>query len=208
MPSRENASYENATLSHYDNKSKEIARKYESVDMTPFYATMKELVRPNGHIFDIGCGSGRDAAALLHMGFKISATDGSESMIREAVSYHPELRGHIYNCVLPQELPFERNSFDGCIASAILMHFEKKQVPKILKEIVRVLKDNSIFIFSVSSGRQVSADTERFFLELSNEGWEALATRAGFKVVYSDSGVDLLGRSGITWTSFICKLSK
>lgn len=70
----------------------EIAADFESSLETPITAEWREklyrivtaMIRPGDSVLDINCGTGIDANALAHRGFKVTGVDISPGMLREA----------------------------------------------------------------------------------------------------------------------------
>jgi SAM-dependent methyltransferase len=50
----------------------------------PATARLLQQARPGSTVLDAACGTGINAAALAHRGFSVSASDGSDSMVRAA----------------------------------------------------------------------------------------------------------------------------
>lgn len=109
-------------------------------------AFMKKL--PEGAaILDLGCGAGRDSLAFLENGFRVTATDGSGAMAREAER----------NLDMPvtvmefSDIPWEA-TFDGIWASASLLHVPRPALARILALVHRALKPEGLFYASFKAG--------------------------------------------------------
>ena len=103
-------------------------------------------------ILDLGCGTGRTTIALFRLNYRnILGLDVSEEMLAQAVRISDE---HQYNIPFvlgdATDMEFEDESFDG----AIFAFNGLMQIPwlenreKAFKQISRVLKKGSIFIFT------------------------------------------------------------
>jgi 2-polyprenyl-3-methyl-5-hydroxy-6-metoxy-1,4-benzoquinol methylase len=64
--------------------AEEFAARTRDLDMTAVYEEFLPLVLPGGHILDAGCGTGRDSAAFLQRGFKVTAFDASKALVEMA----------------------------------------------------------------------------------------------------------------------------
>lgn len=51
-----------------------------------------------------------------------------------------------------EKLPFASHAFDGIIASSSLLHMPKSELPKVLRDIKRTLRDKGIFYVSMKEG--------------------------------------------------------
>lgn len=103
-------------------------------------------------IIDVGCGTGRVTFGLKELGYQdLTGLDLSEQMLNEAKRYN-ESNGYGITFSLGDAtaLCFESDTFDGAIfAFNGLMQIPLKENRiKALKEINRILKPNSIFIFT------------------------------------------------------------
>jgi SAM-dependent methyltransferase len=86
------------TADFYEETSNDLSRRYESAAAS----TLFPHIFPAGEsVFDIGCGSGRDLAALLAQGLDVAGLDASKTMLAEAQRLHPELAGRLYAGSLP-----------------------------------------------------------------------------------------------------------
>lgn len=94
---------------------------------------------------DIGTGTGVLPLNLYSYGAVIKAIDISESQIAAAKLLAKEKGAdNIEFSVSPaEETPFESNSFDCITAAQCFWYFDRE---KIIKEIKRLLKPNSIFV--------------------------------------------------------------
>ena len=66
------------TLAYYSANAQEMAQRYESAasSLGPHFTS---AFVPGGRVLDIGCGSGRDLAELLKLGFQPYGLDGTTS---------------------------------------------------------------------------------------------------------------------------------
>src|SRR6185437_5437676 len=92
-------------------------------------------LRPGARILDIGCGSGTFTALLQRAGFVVSGIDISERLVAIGRKNYPGLdliEGDAEN------LPFDDESADGVLLSAIVHHFPDPH--RLAGETLRVLK--------------------------------------------------------------------
>ena len=81
-----------STLKYYSENAAQIADRYESV-VSNLTAHFVDAFSKGGKILDIGCGSGRDLAALHQLGFDCYGVDPTPEFVEIAQQTHPELVG-------------------------------------------------------------------------------------------------------------------
>jgi ubiquinone/menaquinone biosynthesis C-methylase UbiE len=102
-------------------------------------------VRPAARLLDVGCGAGNDVqdlAKLVGPSGRVVGIDSSATMIEQA-------RARTADAPLPVEyllgdayqLPFEENTFDGCLSSRVFKHLASPD--RALAEMVRVTRPSA-----------------------------------------------------------------
>lgn len=199
-----------ATLEFYDSHAHEIAPRYEEIDFSTITDRIRADISPGSHILEVGSGCGRDSAAFVSAGYRVTAVDGSRAMIREAEKRHPELRGLISHHVLPAPLPFADESFDAAMSFAVLMHLTPSDAADCLADIARVIRTHGVFAYSVNTQRD-GLDTAgrdaggRVFTALPATEWERLHQAAGFETVWRRETDDIVNRDGIRWVTYLAR---
>ena len=99
-------------------------------------------------ILEVGCGTGTQACMLANEGFEVIGLDRSPSMIDRARCKAKQLHGSeiIFIPGDAEFLPFPSNSFDGAVIQLALHEMDWIKYLGSLKEILRVLKKNGLFI--------------------------------------------------------------
>lgn len=130
-------------------------------------------------ILDLGCGPGRDLAALRDAGEAPIGLDGCTEFVEMARAYS--------GCeVIEQdflELELPPASFEGIFANASLFHVPGAQLPHVLGVLFCALVPGGVLF--CSNPRAMSADAEgwngqRYGCYLSIESWSHVIARAGF----------------------------
>ena len=94
---------------------------------------------PGARVLDVGCGMGRDLAALLEMGFDAWGVEPHDAMRARAIERHPQLAARIAATALPQiGQPFG-GGFGAIVCSAVLMHLPAHALPASLAAMRAVL---------------------------------------------------------------------
>ncbi len=123
------------------------------VESIPFFAECKresyELLdaKPGRRVLDVGCGLGRDAAALAKLvtpGGTVVGVDGSRAMIEEARAKSSGVVGLTFEVADIAALPFDDASFDACRVDRVLQHIGDPA--KALREMVRVLRPGGVLV--------------------------------------------------------------
>jgi len=160
-------------------------------------------------ILDAGCGSGRDAQYFKEYEFNVTAIDAAEQMLKEAKK---NVKGVKFKKMDMIKTSFKDKSFDGIWASASLLNNEKENVPKILEELKRILKDEGVLYVSVKEGKgEEVKKKEKYnnepipFFYYTVPEMEEIVKNSGFEVLHSDFSEDFLKRKSTKWIHVYCK---
>ena len=184
-------------MGHYD--SKETAENYHRVfaehDATreskkkaiERHRKFISRLRPDGHILDAGCGTGRFVNYFVRDGFKVTGIDNSNSMIQIASGNNPEVAFRIMDL---RQLDFHHDSFDGIWNVATMLHFDESEVGHILDDFKRVLRsDGTLFLATRTMDKDLKV------IEESTEGGKMtvyyyspqkileMLTHSGFEII-------------------------
>ena len=133
------------TLAFYDREADPYARHEEGP--SPHLGAFLDRLAPQARILELGCGAGRDTAAMLARGFDVDATDGSPAMTLEA-----EARlGRPVRRMLFEQLEAVE-AYDGVWANACLLHVPEDELAGVLRRVHRALKPGGAFHASYKSG--------------------------------------------------------
>ena len=178
---------DSTTLAWYDARGEDIAARYETVE-SPVAALFDAAFRPASSILDIGCGSGRDLAALLAAGYDAWGLEPSATIRAEAERYHPELQGRITDGGLPATgLPVGR-VFDGLLCSAAFMHVPAGDWMDASAALACLVRTGGRLLISIPAARQ-GLDAQhrdlagRLFSPLSLTTLTGLLDGAGFGTI-------------------------
>lgn len=134
------------------------------------------LLAPNAVVLELGCGSGRDSAALLGKGLDLTPSDGSPELAAEA----QKRLGRPVQVLRFADLAAE-NAYDGVYANACLLHVPRAELPAILRGIHRALRADGVFYSSFKEGTQEGRDRFGRLYNYPSPDWLAAAfANAGF----------------------------
>lgn len=128
------AEFDPATLAFYASEAPDYAASGTDGigrHLEPFI----ERLHPGAHVLELGCGSGRDAAHLESLGFRVEPTDGVPEMAAQA-----EARlGRPVRVMRFDELDAV-DAYDGIIAAYSLLHVPRSGLVGVLARVWRALK--------------------------------------------------------------------
>ena len=148
----------------YDAVSHEYAkRNFHELDGKPLDRKLLDLfaerIIPHAKVCEIGCGPGEVAHYLKGRGVNVFGIDFSSRMIEEARRLSPDIefeQGDVFN------LKFEKNSLAGIVAFYLIVNFPRKDIPKAIMEMFRVLTPGGILLISFHLGQE-TIHLEEFF---------------------------------------------
>lgn len=160
-----------STLNYYEINGKAFAESTVNVDMSDTYNRFLPLVKKNGRILDLGCGSGRDSLAFKTLGFEVVAVDGSKELCQFASEL---LNQEVINKRF-DEIDFD-NEFDGIWACASLLHVSKNDMHSVLTKVSTALKEDGIFYCSYKYGEAEREKEGRSFSDYTENDQDILFT--------------------------------
>ena len=160
-------------------------------------------------ILDLGCGNGRDLAALLSAGKDAYGADAVPEMLASAAknlaAQGINTQGRLFAAELPDLGMFGDAEFDGVHCSAVLMHLADEKIFDAIYAIRRVLRPGGRLRVSIPARRddvapQTRRDPEgRLFSDLAPARLQLLLERVGFSLNAGRLASDSLGRPGVEW---------
>lgn len=139
-----------------------------------------------GRVVEFGCGSAGMSIFLANMGFEVYASDISTNALcvaRVNASLHESPDGLYFICGDTFCLPFGDGAFDVVMSYGLLEHFDERQLPKLLNEVLRVLRPGGLFLADIVPGPQrFSSRTVGLILSYVGSVLYHLVTGQGKKV--------------------------
>jgi len=153
----------------YAEEAEVLLRRYENIKLEDIHKDfLKFLPDPPAQVLDIGCGTGRDAAALAGLGYDVVAVEPVDELRDWASTSHASPRITWINDHLPEleEVAGLHYAFDLILMTAVWMHMDKPQRSSAMPVIAGMLKPGGRLMITtrhgpVPEGRQmfeVSAD--------------------------------------------------
>lgn len=104
---------------------------------------------------EVGCGGGILSEEIAKMGFITTGLDPSEQSLNIAIKHANDNNLKIkYEIGTGENLPFQKDSFDVVFCCDVLEHVH--DLPKVISEISRVLKNRGIFIYDTFNRTHLS----------------------------------------------------
>lgn len=199
-----------STIQYYETHSAELSKRYETAEVDLLHQRLLDTFPKGSHLLEVGCGSGREAAFLMERGYSVNCIEASGTMISRAIELHPELKGLIITCRIPEECPVAGKTYDGIYAIASIMHLEKQEVLSALELFYSLLVKGGKLLFSVPLSRpdlkESGYDSKgRYFLLLSEKEWINIIQNTGFYHIITSTNPDGMGRKEITWLNCIAE---
>lgn len=152
------------SVGYYERNAEAFLERTTRADVSSLYEPFLRRLPEGGHILDVGCGSGRDAAAFLKLGFRVTATDPSKAMVEASsrLTGQPTLKLAFW------DLKFERE-FDGIWACASLLHVPKVEMNLVLHRLIRALKPGGWIYLSFKHGDSERVEHGRLFNDYTED---------------------------------------
>lgn len=179
----------NNIIDVYDRISKKYYEVRENMALMPEIEKLCGLLNKGDHILDAGCGNGRDLMIFNKKGFYVTGIDFSDGQLNFA-------RQRITDTKISLEkqdilhLDFPENSFNAIWCCAVLSHYRKSDVIKVLKSFFCLLKSGglSFIILKKGKGEQYVVEKEfdgitRFTTFFSEEDIYEMAEESSFSVI-------------------------
>jgi mutator protein MutT len=148
-----------STTLYYRANAESYCNETIDFNLQKLYTRFLDYVPKNGHILDLGCGSGRDSKAFLSYGFDVTAMDASKEV---AACARKTIGQPVLVCDF-QEMSFYEE-FDGVWACASLLHCPRTQITDVLNRVVQSLKPNGAAYMSFKWGDDETLDCNgRYF---------------------------------------------
>ncbi len=136
--------------------SQDLQQQFGSIDIYLFDQLLKGRIASEMRVLDAGCGGGRNLIYFFRSRFNTSGVDQSSEAIAQIQSLAAQLAPHLpadnFRVAAIEQMPFDHQSFDVVISSAVL-HFARDEAHwrAMVQEMWRVLKPGGIFFARLAS---------------------------------------------------------
>ncbi|MBI4158597.1 MAG: class I SAM-dependent methyltransferase [Candidatus Yanofskybacteria bacterium] len=125
------------------------------------------FLKPGNLVLDVGCGAGIKSKYLITKGLKVVGIDLSEEMIEIAKTEVPDGKFLIADINLSLEF---KEKFDGIFAQAVLLHIPKKDIKKVIGNLISLLKPRGYLYIAVKGLKE--GQPEEQVIKESDYGYE------------------------------------
>jgi SAM-dependent methyltransferase len=163
-------------IAWYDAHAETLASQYEALPAEQVHAWLNDLLPDTpALVFDVGAGTGRDAAKLAVNGHQVLAIEPSNGMRRQGQRLHQDHRIRWIDDRLP---PLAMTLRMGLL-SPVWQHLAPADRPRAFRKLVTLLKSGGLLAITLRHG---PAEPERRMHEVSLEEIERLARAPGMVV--------------------------
>ena len=185
-------------IAYYDRNAVALADRYEGISFNDTHPELASMLsgKPPLRVLDVGAGTGRDAAAIAHLGHKLTAVDPSAKMLKIAQSLHRNPQIEWLDDRLPELSKVQGPPFDLVLLSAVWMHIPPAERAAAFRRITALTAPQGSIYISLRMGL---GDPARGIWSVDAEEVGRFATRLGLKMTNLGTQPDLLGRLEVSW---------
>lgn len=154
-----------ATIDCYNENADEYRDRFLTMKTADFCQKFLSYLPKNAHILDAGCGPGRDTKYFLDHGYKVTAFDGAEELVKRAETYtnHPILHLSFHDITFQEE-------FDGVWAMASLLHLSEADCQDVLAHnLLPALKPSGVLFCCFLEGDGERISKGRYFKDYTED---------------------------------------
>ena len=146
------------SYNYYNEHTQEYIDGTINADMSELINKFTSLLKPGAHILDAGSGTGRDTKTFLELGYKVSAFDASEEMVKKSSEY----TGITTRLLKFEDMDYSE-TFDGIWACASLLHVKKEDSEFVFRNLYRALKPGGVLFVSYKNRENDYEKDGRYF---------------------------------------------
>lgn len=141
------------TIALYDARAQDYADQLSDLKPGKSLSDFIADIPPQGHVLDLGCGTGRSAAAMAAAGLQVDALDASQGMIALArEKYGITARLGTFDDIAGNGI------YDGIWANFSLTHAPRSAIPNHLDAIAQALKPKGQLHIGMKTGTGTHRD--------------------------------------------------
>lgn len=139
---------------------------YNNETMLPFLKKVKELLKNNAKVLDLGCNSGYETSRMKDLGLNPVGLDFSEKSIELAQKKNKDILFVCDNML--NDLTY-LGKFDGVVAIASIIHIPNESLELCFKRIYDILNDDG-YLFMVMRSEEGKLDAS--YKEINNQKYD------------------------------------
>lgn len=190
------------THAYYAENARQYCEETSALEVKGLYERFLGHIPAEGHILDLGCGSGRDSKALRELGYTVTSVDGNP----EIATWAENFTGHTVEVKSFQEIDY-RNVFDGVWASASLLHCHRAQLNDVFKRVLDSLKFGGVAYMSFKWGEVQCVDSrDRYFTNFTTQSLrDLLKSEPDVEIIDVWESESILRGEGQKWSNAIIR---
>ena len=167
----------------------------KDIDIYILDQILKNRYQPGSKILDAGCGNGRNLKWFYTENFEIHGIDTNIEKVQNCQEFYDLQQNNFINATV-EEIPYESNSFEHVICSAVL-HFAKdlNHFYRMFEELLRVLKSQGVLFIRVASNFGIEKQVKHLangVYELPDGTTRFLLTQEILDEILNKKGVSLI----------------
>ena len=155
------------TIDYYNLNAENFIENTQNVDMHLAQDKFLHLLNEGAAILDFGCGSGRDTKYFLDKGCRVTATDGSAELCRQA---------SVFTGIEVQEMLFQElddiDTYDGIWACSSILHLPKNELLLVIRKMSDALKNTCVIYTSFKYGDFEGVRNGRYFTDFNEDSFK------------------------------------
>ena len=190
------------TLAFYAKHSARFAQRYESLDPEVIHFSWKDFLPPPCRVLDAGAGTGRDAAWLADMGYRVVAMEPVAAFREFGHVHHasPGIRwidDRLPACAAVRRLG---RRYGLILAGGVWMHLRAAEQPVAMKYLSGLLGRGGRLVITLRHGPATDARRMR---SVAGKDVGRQAKAAGLVLVGDASSPDGFDRGQISWQALV-----
>ncbi len=156
------------TIRYYEENAETFIAGTVSVDFKEIQEKFLSRLSSDARILDFGCGSGRDAKCFKEAGYRVEASDGSETLCKFASGYAGIPVKHMFF----RSLTRRTGTTASGPARPFFICFD--ELGEVLQKMARALKREGVIYTSFKYGTFEGERNGRYFTDMTEERFETL----------------------------------